>query len=173
MSKQENIRSFYEQEIREYYEEYYARGLGEFRQEYKIGSGGFSQSDGTPESEGNPRYTGGCQIKMIHDTLPINVLKTFYKHFWYAHRCITNFSLLQIPLEGTTTYAFCISGYADDGWDCSGQWVELYDNDSIVGSIRVPGIDDPDEWENWKWLNRPLKADDFNGHSVPGLLILN
>jgi hypothetical protein len=168
MSKKEKIGLFYEQEIRKYIEEDYARGIHGFKEEYQIGRSGFSaRNDETPE------LGGSCQLKMVSGTLPINVLKNFYKHFWYAHRCRTSCSLLEISLEETTTYAFLISGYADDGWDCSGKWIEVYDNDSIVGSILIPDIDDPEEWGNWKWLSRPLKGNDFNGHSVPGLLILD
>jgi hypothetical protein len=156
MSKKEKIKLFYEQELRKYIEEDYARGISDFKEEYQIGRGCFSSYDETPQLEGS------CQLIMVSGTLPINVLKTFYKHFWYAHRCRTSFSLLEIPLEETTTYAFFISGYADDGWDCSGKWVELYDNDSIVGSISIPDIDDP-----------ALKGNDFNRYSIPGLLILD
>lgn len=70
-------------------------------------------------------------------------------------------------MEGTATFAICVSGYVDDGWDNSGRFIEVYDTDgSFTGASIVPDFEEED---SFVWMNRPINGKDFNSYAPPWL----
>lgn len=153
MNQHSTIRIFYEEELRQFFiETDFSKGITSFKPTYLIGEAILNFDEEQP-------LHGS-----IHDTqsVPETVLSAFDRHLWYAQNSLSEISVLKIIINQMPTFALCINGYVDDGWDNSGQFIEIYATQGeLVGSAIVPTIED-DTWESWAWLDRPIQGDDFN-----------
>ena len=70
--------------------------------------------------------------KLLPDSAPQSVLDSFDRHIWYARYNISTVSVFKLNVNGLDTFAVCIEGYVDDGWDNSCLLLEIYD---VLGNL--------------------------------------
>ncbi len=163
------IRQFYEETIRKSAAQYDIEPImGSVNSKFRIGCAGFDPEDTFQFQADQSRNTYEIALAALIEEVPINVLRAFERHIWYAQHSISSISVFKIPVEEVTTFAICIGGYVDDGWDNGGEFIEVYDQQGqLVGSARVPSYDGQEYWMNWKWQARPLRGDDFYTPAPP------
>lgn len=91
----------------------------------------------------------------------------FERHIWYAKHAASNILIFNIPVNQVLTFAICINGYVDDGWDNSGNFIEVYDEQGELMGAKILYTWDDEDWENWTWMDRPLRDDDFHSFAPP------
>lgn len=95
------------------------------------------------------------EIERIQQAVPQTVIEAFERHTWFSQHSLSNVFAFKIPIEGHDTYAIGVSGIAGDGWDNSGNWIEVFDESGVfLGAIRIG------EGEKIKWLQY-IDGDDF------------
>lgn len=105
-------------------------------------------------------------LKLLKEEVPTSVLSAFKRHIWYAKHLASHIIVFKIPVNKVTTFAICISGYVDDGWDNAGQFIEVYDEEGQLVGAKIVYEDDLDDW---RWMNRPIREEDFNHPAPPWL----
>ena len=81
--------------------------------------------------------------------------------YWYLKQSLGVLTVLKISVNDIHTFAFCITGYIDDGWDNGCELIEIWDClGNLIGSANIPHADDPDR-EVWSWKDRPIRGNDF------------
>ncbi|BAY10825.1 RNA recognition motif domain-containing protein [Calothrix sp. NIES-2098] len=161
MDKKLVVRQFYEEYLKKFFVENPYKGISGFKSNCRIGGAGVSGSGDEP-----PINVSGS----INNSqgVPVSVLDAFDRHLWYAQHSLSDISVLKVPVSEIPTFAICINGYVDDGWDNSGQFIEVYDeHGQLMGSAILPSDDDEDAWQAWTWMDRPIKGDDFDTPSPP------
>lgn len=163
MDRKTAIRLFYEQEIRKFY---YEKGIEssfiDLKKDCRIGGASVHIDETFDETTEN--VAGGIEDSQ---DVPLSVANAFERHLWYSKHSLSDISVLKVQMEGTATFAICISGYVDDGWDNSGRFIEVYDIDgSFVGASIVPDFEEED---SFVWMNRPINGKDFNSYAPPWL----
>ena len=163
------IRQFYEETIRKAAEQYGIEPiLGSVNDKFRIGCAGFDPEDTLQFLADQSRNTYEIALAALIEEVPTNVLRAFERHIWYAQHSVNSISVFKIPVEEVTTFAICLQGYVDDGWDNSGEFIEVYNQQGqLVGSARVPSCDGQEYWRNWEWNDRPLRGDDFYTPAPP------
>lgn len=160
------IRQFYEQELRKFVEEESYRGISGFKSGCRIGGASIS-----PEDSLNTGSSIDGNEKVLIDAdkkVPASVINAFRRHIWYAKHNFSDISVLEIPIGEATTFAICINGYVDDGWDNSGSFIEIYDEQGqLMGAIMLPCRDDKEAWKDWRWMERPIRGNDFETLAPP------
>ncbi|MBR8829450.1 MAG: hypothetical protein DSM107014_16395 [Gomphosphaeria aponina SAG 52.96 = DSM 107014] len=154
INKHLNIKTFYKEELKQFFiESDFNQGIHLFKPDCLIGEAQIPVEEGV-FLNGSINNTQG---------VPESVLSAFARHLWYAGHSISNIAVLKVLVNNLITFAICIHGYVDDGWDNGGDFIEIYDEKGkLVGSVIIPSFDDADAWENWEWMNRPILGDDFN-----------
>ncbi|MBD2681944.1 MULTISPECIES: hypothetical protein [Nostoc] len=154
------IRQFYEEKIKNNYEDNICRI---FQVKFEIGSASFTPQDTFKNENINiQEFAKAC----LKEEVPTGVLSAFKRHIWYAKHAASYICIFKIPANKDITYAICINGYVDDGWDNSGNFIEVYDEQGELMGAKILSIDDED-WENWIWMDRPLQSKDFNSFIPP------
>lgn len=159
MDKRLKIRLFYEEQVIKFFESNpYLDNIGfAFPSYFRIGGAGIAIED---------EFKISVEGKIPNPSeVPANVMSAFARHLWYAKHSLSSISVFKVPMEEIETFVICVNGYVDDGWDNSGSFVEIYDeNGELVGAAAVPTFD---EGEDWKWMDRPLRGNDFNTPAPP------
>jgi hypothetical protein len=70
--------------------------------------------------------------KLLPGSAPQSVLDSFERHIWYARYNLSTVSVFKLNVNRIDTFAVCIEGYVDDGWDNSCLLLEIYD---VLGSL--------------------------------------
>jgi hypothetical protein len=152
------IRKFYEEALEKHCCDSYP-GILDFQpKKYEIGGACLRRDGKDPEmppiDESLDSHIDPSQ------EVPASVLSAFKRHCWYAEHSLSDIAVYRIPVNQAITFAICIHGLVNDGWDNGGDLIEIYDREgALVGSAKVPT---DYEWRRWKWLSRPLQGDDFN-----------
>jgi hypothetical protein len=155
------IRNFYIEAVKQHCSEggYDSQGILDFQpKRYEIGGSWLSYDEKDPE---RPLINEplGSRID-CSQPIPASVLSAFERHRWYAQQSLSSIAVYRIPVDRVITFAICIQGFVDDGWDNAGDWIEIYDREGVlVASALIPS---DYKWGRWKWLNRPIQGDDFN-----------
>ncbi|MBN3869278.1 hypothetical protein [Nostoc sp. JL33] len=101
------------------------------------------------------------EIKRIQQDAPKSISDTFERHFWYSQHSLSDLYFLKIPIAEKPAFVLLIRGLLDDGWDNSGSWIEILDEQGeFLGSGRFSD-------EIISWQNRPLNGEDFNTLAPP------
>ncbi|MEH2232913.1 MAG: hypothetical protein V7K71_25340 [Nostoc sp.] len=101
------------------------------------------------------------EIERIEQDIPQSVVKTYNRHLWYSQYSLSNLYLVKIPVESENSFALLIQGYVDDGWDNSGRFIEIFDQQGdFLGAGRC-------RYEGVKWLSRQLNGKDFYTPAPP------
>jgi hypothetical protein len=101
------------------------------------------------------------EIKRIQQDTPKSVSDTFDRHFWYSQHSLSDLYLLKIPIEEKPAFVLLIRGLLDDGWDNSGSWIEVLDEQGeFLGSGRFRD-------QAIIWQERPLNGEDFKTPAPP------
>jgi hypothetical protein len=155
------IRKFYVEAVKQHCSEggYDSPGILDFQpKKYEIGGAWLSYDEKDPE---RPLIDEPLESRIdCSQPVPANVLSAFERHRCYAQQSLSTIAVYRIPVNQVITFAICIHGFVDDGWDNYGDWIEIYDREGVlVGSALIPT---EYEWQLWEWLNRPLQGDDFN-----------
>ena len=156
------IRQFYEDKIRNNYED---NICDIFQVKFEIGSAGFNPQDTFKKENINIQEFAK---KALQQEVPTAVLSAFKRHIWYAKHGASEIRIFKIPVNKDISYAICINGYVDDGWDNHGNFIEVYNEQGQLMGSKVLCIDEED-WENWIWMDRPLQSKDFNSYTPPWL----
>lgn len=166
MDRKLAISQFYEQELRKFFEEDPYRGISGFKSGCQI-CGASISPENLPNSgssiDGNEEVPIDADKKM-----PASVVNAFRRHIWYAKHNFSDISVLEITIGEAKTFAICINGYVDDGWDNSGSFIEIYDEQGqLMGATIVPCWDDEEAWKDWRWMERKIRGNDFNTPAPP------
>ena len=145
------VRQFYEEELNKLYET--SDSFSDFFPNYRIGRIQLLNlySD----------IFDCVDIERPQQDLPQPVADTYNRHFWYSQYSLIDVYLVNIPVESQITFAFLLQGYVDDGWDNSGWFIEIFDEQ---GSFLGAGRCDYETGEI-EWLERQLNGADFNSGS--------
>jgi hypothetical protein len=77
---------------------------------------------------------------------------------WFSKHALSHVFALKVPVEGQETYAIGIVGVADDGYDNSGNFIEIFDADGgLLGSAMLA------EGEKPNWLECPIDESEWYG----------
>ena len=88
-------------------------------------------------------------------------LDTFARHFWYSQHSLNDLYFLEAPVDGKPAFILLIRGFIDDGWDNSGTWIELLDEQGeFLGAGRF-------DTQEICWQEVPLNGNSFNTPSPP------
>lgn len=161
MDKKLAIRSFYEKEIEKFHEiSYCVEPITDFKYKNHIGGAGF-HFDNLNEENNCKLSPSPMSIEISkREEVPASVLSACDRHYWYLQNSLGFVSVVKIPFKEVATFAICISGYVDDGWDNGCSLIEIYDDEGkLVGSASVPHPENPDY--SWRWMDRPLRSDDY------------
>lgn len=153
MNQHPTIKTFYEEELKQFLiETDFSQGITAFKPTCLIGEARLTFD------EEQSVYSSIDHTQSVPET----VLSAFERHIWYTQHSASNISVLKIIIGHWPTFALCIHGYVDDGWDNYGDFIEVYDaQGELVGSLILQTIEDG-TWESWVWLNRPIQGSDFN-----------
>ena len=165
MDRKLAIRQFFEEEFRKYFERD-AYGRTGFKSDCRIGGAGFGPED-LPNNESSIDTDEEVPIN-ADNQVPTSVVNALKRHIWYAKHNLSSISILEIPIGEVKTFSICINGYVDDGWDNSGSFIEIYDEQGeLIGAIMVPSPDNEEAWKDWRWMDRPIRGNDFNTPAPP------
>ena len=166
-SQKSVIRQFYEEELQKLYE--LTDSFSDFFSSCRIGSVQLLSID---TDEG----IDCIDIERIQQVIPQVVADTYNRHLWYSQHSLSNLYLLRIPEEPNTfallqsserrepplrLCALLIEGFANDGWDNSGRFIEVFDE---RGEFLGSGFCD---YEGVEWMDRQLKGNDFHTSAPP------
>jgi hypothetical protein len=101
------------------------------------------------------------EIERIHVDVPKSISAAFERHFWYSQYSLSDLYFLKIPIAEKVVFIILIHGLLDDGWDNSGRWLEIFDEQGEF--LDAGWFND----ETIKWKERQLKGDDFYSPSPP------
>lgn len=101
------------------------------------------------------------EIKRIQQDTPKRISDTFERHFWYSQHSLSDLYFLKVPIAGKLAFILLIRGLLDDGWDNSGSWIEILDEQ---GEFLGSGIFGD---EAIFWQERPLNGEDFSTPAPP------
>ncbi|MEG4286457.1 hypothetical protein QUB68_25335 [Microcoleus sp. A006_D1] len=152
------VRKFYEEEIGRFYHQY--DSLSDFFPDCRIGClqlfGEFGDGLESVEIERPPQ------------DIPKTVADTYDRHFWYSQHSLSEIYLVKIPVESQISFAILIQGYVDDGWDNSGSFIEVFDQQGqFLGSGRCDRECKYLETFAIEWLERQLNGRDLSTSSPP------
>jgi hypothetical protein len=154
------IRKFYEQEIAKWCEE----AITDFKPKSQIGHE-FYTPDNTLEEEEEERYQKLSPSSLSsaiskREQVPQNVLNACDRISWYLKHGFGEISVVKVTFQEIITFAICVQGYVDDGWDNGVSLIEVYNfQGELVGSSMIPDID---EANHWRWMNLPIRSYHFN-----------
>lgn len=154
----QRIRKFYEKEITNHPDESIIR----FKSKCKIGFASYTPEDMLDNEEQYKKLSPSRLSIAIskNEQVPQSLLNACDRISWYLKHSMGKMLVIRVTFEETITFAICIEGYVDDGWDNSGSFIEVYTKDGeLVGALRIPIPDEPD---NWRWVNRPIQHFDFD-----------
>jgi hypothetical protein len=101
------------------------------------------------------------EIERIHEDVPESISENFDRHLWYSQYSLSDLYLIKISIDHAPIYIFLIQGLVDDGWDNSGCWLEIFDEQgAFLSSAR---FDD----ENIQWREERIRGDDFYTPAPP------
>ncbi|MGG6269749.1 hypothetical protein ACQ4M3_39975 [Leptolyngbya sp. AN03gr2] len=101
------------------------------------------------------------EIKRIEQEAPKRISDTFERHLWYSQYSLSDLYFLKIPIKGQFAFILLIRGFIDDGWDNSGSWIEVLDEQGkFLDSGRFGN-------GSIFWKSRPLNGEDFNSPAPP------
>jgi hypothetical protein len=101
------------------------------------------------------------EIQRPPQDIPQKVSDTFERHFWYSQHSLSDLYLLKVLVNDQTAFVLLIRGLLDDGWDNSGRWIEVLDEQGeFLGAGRFGT-------KNISWQEVPLNGDSFNAPSPP------
>lgn len=152
------VRKFYEEELGKFY--HGADSFSDFFPDCRIGHlqffGVFGDGLDSVEIERPPQ------------DIPKTVADTYDRHFWYSQHSLSEIYLVKIPVESQISFALLIQGYVDDGWDNSGSFIEVFDQQGrFLGSGRCEPQCKYLDTEAIKWLERQLNGRDLYQPSPP------
>jgi hypothetical protein len=101
------------------------------------------------------------EIDRIHEDVPESVSENFDRHFWYSQYSLSDIYLIKISVGYAAMYIFLIQGLVDDGWDNSGCWLEIFDEQG--GFIDSGTFED----EGICWWGKRIRGEDFYTPSPP------
>lgn len=163
MNKKLKIRLFYENEYAKFPEEQ----ITDFKYKCHIGGDAYTPDDITDEEERYRKLSPSSLSIAIskREKVPQSVLDACDRICWYLKHSFGDMTVIKVPFEEIITFAICVHGYADDGWDNYCSLIEIYDDEGeLIGSSSIPDLDEP---EDWRWMNRTIKSYDFNSCTVP------
>ncbi len=159
----EKIRKFYEKEIAKFPEE----SITDFKYKFKIGDDAFTPEDIFNDEEKYQKLSPSSLSTALskREQVPQSFLDACDRISWYLKHNFGIVTVIKLPFQEIITFAICIEGYVDDGWDNSGSFIEIYNQEGeLVGASMIPDIEKPDDW---RWMNRPIKNFDFNSATLP------
>jgi hypothetical protein len=101
------------------------------------------------------------EIKRIQQDIPKRISDTFDRHFWYSQHSLSDLYFLKITIAEKPAFVLLIRGLLDDGWDNSGSWIEIFDEQGEFLGSGMFGD------EAIFWQDRPLNGEDFNTPAPP------
>ncbi|GAB4386798.1 MAG: hypothetical protein Kow00121_54160 [Elainellaceae cyanobacterium] len=147
-NRQTTVRQTYEQTIAQ--SDYLQNGMPEFLPGSRIGrlelvvTGKYCDYD-----------FDTVEIETIAQSVPQSVIDAFDRHVWFSQYCLTEISVLKLPVAGQDTYAIAVSGLVGDSWDNACKFLEVFEaSGEFVGAVDVQG-------ETLDWRDRPFDGDDF------------
>ncbi|BAY86936.1 hypothetical protein NIES267_64470 [Calothrix parasitica NIES-267] len=152
------IIKFYEQEILNRPDE----SIIDFKYKSQIGHEGYEPEMISDEQQRYEKLSPSPLSIAIskREKVPQNLLNACDRISWYLKHNMGEIVVVKLPFEEIITFAICIQGYADDEWDNSGIFFEIYSNEGeLIGTLVISDIDNSHTWE---WMNRPMKSFDFN-----------
>lgn len=157
-TKKSLVRKFYEEEVGKFYQG--GDFFSNFFPDCRIGRlqflGAFSEVLESVEIERPPQ------------DIPKTVADSYDRHFWYSQHSLTEIYLVKIPVESQISFALVIQGYVDDGWDNSGSFIEIFDEQGqFLGAGRCEHECKYLETAAIKWLERQLNGRDLSTPSPP------
>lgn len=170
MDKKLAIRSFYEKEIEKFHEiSYGVETITDFKYKNQIGGTVFNPED-FKDRNNCPLSPSPMSIAISkREAVPASVLSACDRHYWYLENSLGILVLLKIPFKEVLTFAICIDGYIDDGWDNGCSLIEIYDDQGkLVGSASVPNPENPDY--SWQWMDRPVRLEAMTTILAPRFL---
>ncbi|GAB4550288.1 MAG: hypothetical protein Tsb0014_44890 [Pleurocapsa sp.] len=176
MNRTSKVRKIYEQEYFKFQEKnHWERIITDFQSKYKIASGGycpdwydwesFSEDELLFfETQANEKKSP-CDLSISINRkmkVPNSLSNACDRIYWYLKHSFGEMTVIKITVDNIDTFAICITGYIDDGWDNSCELIEIWDSSGdLIGSAYPPTMDDPDP-KIWNWKDRPIRGDDFN-----------
>ncbi|MEH2086332.1 hypothetical protein [Nostoc sp.] len=154
------IRQFYKEKIRTDFEYNICET---FQEKFEIGCVIFTPEDTFKDEAINIQEFA---IKALKEEVPAGILNAFKRHIWYAKRAASEIRVFKISINKVISFAICIHGYVDDGWDNSGDFIEIYDEQGELMGSKILGEED---WEKWRWIDRPILSNDFHSFAPPWL----
>ncbi|MFN6562620.1 MAG: hypothetical protein RMY28_022885 [Nostoc sp. ChiSLP01] len=154
------IRQFYKEKIGTNYEESICYL---FPEKFEIGGASFSPEDTFKDENINIQEFAK---KALKEEVPTGILNAFKRHIWYAKHSASDICIYKVPVNKHITYAICINGYVDDGWDNGGNFIEVYDEQGELMGAKILGEEDG---KKWKWMDRPILSHDFHSFTPPWL----
>jgi hypothetical protein len=161
MDKKIAIRQFYKEKIKTNFVD---NIFDPFQVLFEIGSASFNPEDTFKAENINIKQIA---VRALKKEVPAGVLIAFERHIWYAKHAASNILIFNIPVNQVITFAICINGYVDDGWDNSGNYIEVYDEQGELMGAKILSTCDDEDWENWTWMDRPIRGDDFHSFAPP------
>jgi hypothetical protein len=101
------------------------------------------------------------EIEQIDPASPTTVIEAFQRHMWFSQHALAHVFAFKIPVEGQDTYAIGIAGVADDGYDNSGNFIEIFDADGVLLGSAMLG-----EGEKPNWLECPIDESEWYGGTL-------
>lgn len=147
------VRKFYEEELSKLYD--LSDSFSDFLPDYRIGR---------VQLLSLASDVFDCvEIERPPQDIPEAVADAYNRHIWYSQYSLSDFYLVKVPVESQISFALLVQGYVDDGWDNSGWFIEVFDEQGqFLGAGRCNY-----ETVEIKWLERQLNNDDFNSGSPP------
>jgi hypothetical protein len=106
-------------------------------------------------------FCDSIEIEQIEPSSPETVIEAFQRHMWYSQYAWSMVFAFKIPVEDQATYAVAIHGMADDGYDNSGDFIEIFDADgTLLGSAMLT------EADKQNWLECPIDESEWYGGSL-------
>ncbi len=106
-------------------------------------------------------FCDSVEIEQIDPASPATVIEAFQRHMWYSQYAWSLVFAFKIPVEDRATYAIGIAGVADDGYDNSGNFIEIFDADgTLLGSAMLAEAQKPN------WLECPIDESEWYGGSL-------
>jgi hypothetical protein len=101
------------------------------------------------------------EIQRLPQDIPKKVSDTFERNFWYSQHSLSDLYFLKVLVDGKPAFILLIRGLLDDGWDNSGTWTEVLDEQGEFLGAGWFGMEDI------SWQEVPLNGESFNTPSPP------
>ena len=93
--------------------------------------------------------------------VPDSLLQACDRISWYLKQSYGQLTVIKVPVDGIDTFAICIQGYVDDGWDNSCKLIEIWDSSgNFIGSAS-PAAEDDMSRAVFHWNDRIIRGSDF------------